>query len=356
MEATEALIQQLESPLNNTLTTPVIYQVKSGDTLSKIITQYYDVNYADPRYKTALASVLHFNKSVKDPNEIHAGQLLRLMPLFEDNSNAFCPVPDDFHQGMQGAVATRHRLEPVGDYQSRFRHHLPLSLDEQEAFWALAWLEENYGVAGTIALGAGLNTWGGLVSQPHNAFIAEVKVLWNQYQRGALTQNQYDYRRQLALKKYAQHIGPFEKILFKGKTAREAVRISRSKVIPATSKIDRQLHRLRRMARYAKHGGIILTAAGVGMACHDIGNARTIQKKNEIFVEALAGSAASVISGVGLTLLFASNPAGWIVALSLGMVSAYGSHRVGKEAGKFYNRHGQHIDFVSISGADNICK
>ena len=311
MDTTDTLIQQLERPLDNPLTTPVVYRIKAGDTLSQIITRYYGIRYNDARYKTALASVLYFNETVTDPNEIKAGQLLRLMPLYEDNATAFCPAPDDFHQQPRSTVATRHRLEPLRkDYKDRFNHHLPLSKDEYDAFWALAWLEENY---------------------------------------------EYDYRRQLALKKYSQKIGPFEKLLFKGQTAREAVRISHTKALPATVKIDNQLHRLGKMAKYAKHGGIILTAASVGMACHDIGHAQTRQEKNEIFVETFGSTMASAGASIALGLYFIATPAGWVTALALGTAAAVGSYGAGKGLKSFYNKFGNKVDIVSGLGIDKLC-
>ncbi len=355
MDATDTLIQQLERPLNNISATPVVYKIKPGDSLSRIITRYYGINYTDPRYKTALASVVYFNDSIKDPNEIFAGQLLRLMPLYEDNATAFCPVPDDFYQEKPVAVATRHRLEPMGNYQERFKHHIPSSPQEQEAFWALAWLHENYGILSTTS-GAGFTAWGGLVSQSNNAFIAEVKVLYGQYQGGGLSKNQYDYRRQLALKKYAQKIGPFEKLLLNGKTAREAARINRTKAIPATANIDRHLGRLGRMAQYAKHGGTILTAAGVGMGCYNIAQAQSKQEKNEIFFETIGSTAASVGTTFVLGVYFIATPTGWITALALGVGAAAISMGAGKTAKYAYNRFGEKMDFVKMSKVDQLCK
>jgi hypothetical protein len=268
MENADNLIQLIEQPLSNDLETPMLYLVKAGDTLSKIIANHYDINYKDPRYQVAQASVLYFNDSIKDPNEIFVGQLIRLMPLPEDNAMAFCPVPEDFHKERRATVTTRHRLEPMNNgYIDRVKHHIPSSTQEQEAFWALAWLEQHYGLAST-SLAGGMNAFGGLVSQQHNAFIAEVKTLYTQYQRGAITENQYAYRRQQALKMYAKKLGPFEKLLLKGKTAREAIRINRSKALPATAKVDYHLQRLNKMAKVTKYGGVVLSVAGVGMGCY----------------------------------------------------------------------------------------
>ena len=156
---------------------------------------------------------------------------------------------------------------------------MPTATKEQEAFWALAWLDENYGVT-SVAATAGFNSFGGLVSQAHNAFIAEVRHIYHEYKRGALTENQYDYQRQKALKTYARKLGPFEKLLFKGQTAHEAIRINRSKALPATGAIDAHLDRLSGMAKMASRGGTVLAVTGVGVGCYQIANASTRQQKN----------------------------------------------------------------------------
>jgi hypothetical protein len=356
MENVDTLIHLIEQPLNNLNETPMLYMVKAGDTLSQIITQHYDIRYHDPRYKFAQASVLYFNKSIKDPNEILSGQLLRLMPLAEDKVIAFCPVPDDFYKKRRALVTTRHRLEPQDSgYLNRVKYSIPLLPKEQDAFWALAWLEEHYGLA-SVSAASGFNAFGGFVSQSHNAFIAEVKTLYSQYQSGAITENQYAYRRQQTLKAYAQKLGPFEKVLLKGKTAREAIRITRSKALPATAKIDFHLQRLNRMAQVTKYGGVVLSAAGVGMGCYQIANTKNQHKKNEIFVETIAGSIAGIATGAALTLFFVATPAGWVTALVLGGAAALGSWGVGQGAAHLYNRHGEKIDIVGMSGVDQLCK
>ena len=96
------------------------------------------------------------------------------------------------------------------------RRLMPTATKEQEAFWALAWLDENYGIASTTAA-AGFNSFGGLISQAHNAFLVEVKHLYHQYKRGELTKGAY-----------ARKLGPFEKLIFKDQTVCEAIRITRS--------------------------------------------------------------------------------------------------------------------------------
>lgn len=237
MENTDSLIQLLETPLNQRSSTPLLYKIKPGDTLAGIIKQHYDIHYSDPRYKVAQASVLYFNDSVRDPNDIQAGKLLRLMPLEKSDRIAACPVPEDFHQQYRAPQSTRHVLEPYNQhYLAHLEQHIPASPQEQETFWALAWLQENYDIL-SISAGSGFNAFGGLASQANIAFMAEVKRLYEQKQRGTITPNQYKYQRQKALDAFARKLGPFEKLMFKGKTVRQAVRIKQGNALPATATI-----------------------------------------------------------------------------------------------------------------------
>ena len=93
------------------------------------------------------------------------------------------------------------------------------------------------------------------------------------------------------------------------------------------------------MARYAKHGGVILTAAGVGMGCYNIAQAQSRQEKNEIFVETFGGTAASVITTVAIGLYFVATPTGWVTAIVLGVGAAATSIGAGKGLAIVYDKY-----------------
>jgi hypothetical protein len=76
------------------------------------------------------------------------------------------------------------------------------------------------------------------------------------------------------------------------------------------------------MAKYAKHGGILLTAAGVGMGCYNIAQAHRQQEKNEIFVETVVGAGVGTGASIALGVFLASTPIGWITTLALGTGTA----------------------------------
>ena len=208
----------------------------------------------------------------------------------------------------------------------------------------------------STSAGSGINAFGGLVGQSNNAFIAEVKMLYSQKQQGILTSSQYQRARQKALAKYAAKIGPFEKILFKGKTVREAIRINRTKALPATAKIDSHLGRLTTIANNLKYGGHILTAAGLGMGCYNIAQTPSWHEKNEIFVETVMSASVGAITGLALTAYFIATPTGWVTALALGMGAAVGSLVAGKGFKALYTLSGQRVDFVTGSGIYKLCR
>ncbi|BFM05387.1 hypothetical protein GCM10025791_15960 [Halioxenophilus aromaticivorans] len=108
-----------------------------------------------------------------------------------------------------------------------YQHHMTKDAAEQEAFSLLAWGHQNYGLLSVVGV-TGFNTFDGILSLANRAFIAEVNEAWSQYQAGHINKNQYDYGRKKALEAFARQVGPFEKLLFRGGTTKEAIRITRA--------------------------------------------------------------------------------------------------------------------------------
>ena len=352
---TSSVIQLLETPLHDPHGLPVLYKVKAGDTLSKIIEDYYDIHHADLRYSVAEASVVYFNEKITDPNKIYTGQVLRLMPLASEAEVMHCEIEDDFSPYDLPKSLTRHYLEPLSTgYTHGIEQHLPTDPVEEELFWQLAWWDYAYPFlsngsgGGTIALG-------GIVSQSNNMILQEVKALYEQYKSGAITKGQYDYGRRKALQQYKNLVGPFEKFIFKNQTAQQAMRIARTKALPATQNLDLNAARLGRLATLAKTGGVVLTAASLGVGCIQIANTEDQHEKNEIFVETAASAGFGLGAGAVVGILLFSNPVGWTVALVAGAAVAVGSYGAGKGFKAAYNNIGNEVDLVKLTGTDKIC-
>lgn len=335
---------------------PVLYTVKQGDTLSNIITRYYDVSYGSDQYQYALAQVMYHNPQVNNPNSIRPQQLILLVPMRPSSGAAMCFADKGDAQSNNGiGVRTPTANALQGNSIGFYQQHIPQDPQEREMFWALSWMHENYGILSTAA-GAGAGSLGGLVGKQNTLLIQEVESEYRQYKQGQISKGVYDYRRQQALKKFATRLGPFEKVLLNGQSARQAIQINRTKSLPATANITNHLARLNKLSKLASRGGVILTGAGVAMGCYDIANAKTQQEKNEIFVETAIGSTVSVAAGWALGAFLISNPVGWATILVLGTAAAIGSYAAGKEARSLYNLSEHKIDIVSTLRVDQICK
>ncbi|MFT5881488.1 MAG: hypothetical protein ACI86X_002630 [Moritella sp.] len=67
------------------------------------------------------------------------------------------------------------------------------------------------------------------------------------------------------------------------KTPNEVLRIYRTKAIPATKLITDHVDELGKMSKWASRGGVVLSVAGLGIACSQIAYEEDTHKKNEIF-------------------------------------------------------------------------
>lgn len=334
--------------------TLTVYEVVAGDTLNHIIREYYGIAPGGPRYTMALAHVRYFNPTLTDPNLIKTGQLLRLPPIEEtEDAQPYCsPGDPTFSQEDYGP--TLQRILSTGAL-AQMKAQIPTTQPERDLFFLLAWLHQNYDYL-SIGAGSGLGTWGNVVSDANRAIIADVTSLYESYKAGRLTKGQYDFRRRQALNKFAKLVGPFEKWLFKGQTTQEAIRISRTKALPATAKIEAQLGRLGKMANYAKHGGLLLTAAGVGMGCYNIAQTQNQQEKNEIFVETVTSAAVGTIASVALGVMLVGTPVGWVTAIILGTGTTLAAYGSGKGVRMLYTNSGDKIDLVNGLGINKVCR
>ncbi len=325
-----------------------IYPIKRGDTLSRIIYEYYKAVPNTLHYRVVEASILEFNQHIKHPDKIYVGNVLRLMPIPNPNGLAGrCLAPEEYYQ-LASRVPTRHRLEPMhNDRSARIRDIMPSLQPEQEAFELLSALENNHGLI-TAAVGGGVNAFGNLVGQGNSEVIREITQIYDDYREGKMTQNQYNYRRQKVIKDLAHRMGP----IFR----REKLYIDRRKGVIPTARIERHASRIAKLSRYASRGGVVLAGVGVAMSCRDIANTDNQQEKNEIFVETVAGTAAGFLASGAIFLVMVSNPVGWGMAIALGVGAAAAGYTSGKVARSAYSLSGESVDFVSGLGVDKVCK
>ena len=146
-----------------------------------------------------------------------------------------------------------------------------------------------------------------------------------------------------------------ESLWFKGKSTAAIQRIKRTEVLPATVQLDRRIHQLNRLTKLMKSGGVVLSAASLGVGCYQIGQTDDRQQKNEIFVETLTSTGWGIGAGVIVSAVLISSPVGWGIALVAGAAVAASSWALGKGAKAFYNTKGAEVDLVKLSGTYKWC-
>lgn len=314
------------------------YRVKPGDTLSFILSQFYDVNFGSSEYKRRAAGIMELNPHISNPDRITAGDLLVL----------------------EASAGPQMCLAPQENQPKLFKAPAPQILssvprDSDSDFYALSWLASNANyltLPGSVALGG----QGNLLSGGNLGLIDKVSELYADYKSGKLTKNQYDYQRKLTLDQFRKNIGPFEKLLYGEKTPHEVVRIARGGGVPATANITANTQQLKKLAAMAKHGGIVLTGVGVAASCVQIADADSSKKKNEIFIETLASTTIGAAGSYAVGLFLISNPVGWGTAIVLAAGTVAAGYLAGKGARAAYDLTGAKVDFVSGTGVGSICR
>ncbi|WP_112477804.1 peptidoglycan-binding protein LysM [Vibrio variabilis] len=323
------------------------YNIRPGDTLSKVILKIYHHRYGSDGYRLALDQILTDNPEIQHPDKVRIGQAISLRPLNSQPAST-SPVASQFAPNPAISKEDKTQFE-------RTMKQMPQ--EQQDLFWALSWLEDAWGPASTGA-GVTFASMGILLGgegKGNIAKLAEIEKVYQQYKLGVLTKGQYDYHRSKILKSVAQNFGPIEKVLFKGKKAREAMRISRAGGVSSTVALRKNTQRLAALSSGAARGGTLLTAVGIGVSCHQISSSSSIAKKNEIFVETVASNLVGIAAGVAISLVVGVSSIGWFAALSIAAVSAGIGYASGKTGAHFYKKLVPDLNLVSITGVDKVC-
>ncbi len=191
---------------------------------------------------------------------------------------------------------------------------------------------------------------------PYQPLLSEMAENYNDYKANAKTRGQYDYKRQSLISRLKAKLGPTNYLLNGNKPPNEILRISRKKGQTPTHVITRQASQMKTLSKLASRGGVVLSAAGLGVACHEMANTNDKQKKNEILVESLGGLVGGAASGLVVSVLFIGTPIGWVAALAIGVGSVATSYVTGQLAKNTYTTYGSHIDLASITHANELCR
>ncbi len=309
------------------------YRVRPGDTLSGIIYATYGwTSHNQPvTYRETLRGLLAMNPHIADPDRIRVGDMLRL--------------PDS-----PNSVTLRNSAKTILHGQG-FVSDLPDS--EREQVIALARLAENTGwltIPGSIAAGTASN----LLSHGDRQLLEDIGDLYAEYKSGRISKSRYQAQRVAKIAEFRRNIGPFEKLFFPRKGAVTAMRGNRWLLPSTLSQI--QMTHLRRLAGFAKNGGIVLTGLGVTAACAQIAHTVDQKEKNQIFLESVASAAVGSFAGGLLSLFLISSPVGWGAALVLAIGSTGSGWLAGKGTVRLHDTYRNKIDFVNGLGIDKVCR
>src|SRR5690554_6560380 len=201
------------------------YSIKAGDSLSLILAKFYNLGFHSPDYAKRLAQILSLNPHIKNPNLIYSGTSLLL------------PSPNISSATLGTVITAQFQDQMCLPDLSYGAGLLPsVSKDDEAHHWLLSWLAETSDAL-TIPGGILLSAQNNLLSPGNVSSIIEMLPVYFDYQSGALTEGQYDYRRKQELDRDKKNIGSVDKVVFGNKAPHQAVRSARGGGVPATQHI-----------------------------------------------------------------------------------------------------------------------
>jgi len=326
-------MQELQSLSSDT----ILYRVKPGDSLNKVINHYFGTVSSQKRNQL-IDDIVRKNSSLKNPNIIHPNQLLQI-----DIPSQYCAAP------------LANKITPL------------INIDKEH----LKSLQNQYGVANPkersllsaltpimLGTGAASITMIDKTFKTNGPIVANLAELYNDFKTGKISKGQYDGRRKKILSKLKNKLGPTNLLLNGTKPLNEVIRISRKKGKKPTKNISQQVKRMGKLSKLASRGGVVLSIAGLGVSCYQIANTEDKAKKNEILAESLGGIAGGLVYGAAATLaiVIMATPVGWVGALVIGIGGALTGAGTGYAAKKWYTTSGTNVDFTKITKVNQLCR
>lgn len=314
----------------------VLYHVQPGDNLSKIIKNYYGA-VGIQQQQVIIKEIMADNPFVTNPSVIYPGQAL----IIDIPTSYKSPAGK---QTTPTVNADKKDLKPLvqkwqkGDKQ------------EQSFYAAMSPYLLGTGSAGLTMIETNFKT--------NAPIVAKIAELYNQYKEGKITKGQYDGRRASLLQQLKTKLGPTQRILSGGKPANEILRISRTKGATPTVNINQQVSKMTSISKYASRGGVVLSAAGLGISCYNIANTDDRHKKNEILVESVGALGGGLVYGgvATLTIVLMATPVGWLGALAIGIGGALTGAAAGVGTKYLYNSKFKHVDVAKLTKVDQVCR
>jgi len=320
--------------LQDLSTCTILYRVKPGDNLNKVIRHYFGVVSAQKRNEL-LDDIVRKNTVLKNPNIIYPNQLLQI------------EVPSQF------CVASQvNKYTPVVNMD---KFHLKTL---QNQYNAANPKEKNiFSILTPVMFGVGATsaTMIDKTFKINAPLVSKIAELYNDFKANKITKGQYDGQRKKILSRLKSKLGPTKILLNHKKPLNEVIRVSRKKGRKPTKNINQQVKKMRKISRLATHGGVLLSAAGLGVSCYEIANTSDKIRKNEILVETLGALGGGLIYGTVVSIVLIGTPIGWIAALVIGVGGAIAGYGAGKTIKYLYSTSGTKIDVARVMGVNQLC-
>ncbi len=309
----------------------IFHHVKAGDTLSSIINEYH----AGSKQSMAILikQVQIDNPNIQNPDRIQIGQLV--------------------------AIRTIVPLMCMGGIEQT-------QISEVKKLWSFLDIEtqdnmkKSSGVYNKLSLG--LTSAGvGLFTLKHTletnmSALNGIPDAYAKYKNKEITKYQFDKLRKAKLNSYADNIGPaIKKIIYGESEVKEAFKLVRGRSLDATKPMVHHMDKLKKIGKYAGKGSTILVGVGLAASCFEIIEAKTLPEKNEIAVKAIASTTVGLVAGVAINIFLITTPAGWVVALGWGLISAGLAMGAAEKAASVYKSHFVDTNVVDALGISYVC-
>lgn len=315
----------------------ILYRVKSGDSLNKIINNYYG-KVSLQRRNEIIATIQADNPKLKNPDMIQANQLLQI-----EIPPQYCAAPRS------------QKLTPLLNIDKAFLKPL------QQQYQTASPKEKSFLNTMTpymIGGGAASMTMVDKTFQTNAPLVAKIADLYNDYKASKITKGQYDSGRKAILNKLKTNLGYINTLLNGKRSPNEVIRISRTKGSVPTKNISQQVAKMSKLSKLASGSGFALSFVGLGIACNQISNTNDVQVKNEILFESFGSFFGGVAYGGAATLgiIIMGTPIGWVGALVIGAGSVLVGMAAGDTAKTLYTMNGNKVDYTKITKVNLLCK
>jgi len=216
----------------------VLYHVKSGDNLNKIIKHYFG-SVTEQQRATILYSIQLNNQKLSDINKIYPNEIIQI------------DVPSQ--QGTAPVVnMTKSQVQIL----------------QQQMQATTAKEKSTLSTITPILFGAGAVATGTMnkVMSSNSPILAKMVKNYDDYKAGLFKKGAYDYRRQKLLGEFKNRMGPLKKILAKSKSTSELLKISRKAGVAPVKNITQTISSMGKIAKYAGRGNVLLTGVSLGLA------------------------------------------------------------------------------------------